>query len=100
MGSSLDDENKLVLDVVQAALGVISHEMLAISVERADNGIKLYVAVSELNEQVEEDVDDLVFELQALQERLVQIEFFIYVGKVSADWPGISARRVYVSKEA
>jgi hypothetical protein len=100
MGSPLEGENRLVLDVVQAALGLISPEMRAISVEQNSSGITLYIAVSERNAQVDEDVEDLVFELEALQEGPIAIEASIFVGAPSRDWPGISRRKVYMAKPA
>ena len=99
MGSPLERENRLVLDVVQAALGLISREMRAISVKRDSNRIDLYVAVHERNAQVDEDVEDLVFELEALQDGPIAIEASVFVGAPNADWPGSSGRRVYVAKE-
>jgi hypothetical protein len=99
MGSPLEGENRLVLDVVQAALGLISPEMRAISVKRDSNRIILYVAVRERNAQVDEDIEDLLFELEALQDSPIAIEASVFVGAPNADWPGISGRRVYVAKE-
>jgi hypothetical protein len=97
--ASLERENRLVLDVVQAALGLISREMRAISIDQDSNRINLYVAVRERNAQVDEDVEDLVFELDALQDGPVRIESHIFVGAPNLEWPGNSGRRVYVAKE-
>ncbi|MEV6371986.1 hypothetical protein [Micromonospora musae] len=96
----LASENRLVLDVVQAALGLISRDMRAISVVLDSQRIVLHVAVHENNAQVVEDVEDLVFELAALQDGHIEIEHAIFVGAPNADWPGNAGRRVYVAKEA
>lgn len=96
----LERENRLVLDVVQAALGLISREVRAISVELDANRIILHVAVYEHSAQVEEDVEDLLFELDALQNGSIAIKSSIFVGAPNADWPGNSGRRVYAAKEA
>jgi hypothetical protein len=94
----LERENGLVLDVVQAALGLISPEICAISVEQDSNRITLYVAVSESNAQVNEDIEDLVFELEALQDGPIAVEASIFVGAPSGDWPGINRRKIYMAK--
>jgi len=52
--SSLTRENRAVLDVVQAALGLISGELRAISVRVEPGRIILFIAVHARNEQVEE----------------------------------------------
>ncbi|CCH16745.1 RHS repeat-associated core domain-containing protein [Micromonospora lupini] len=95
---SLERENRLVLDVVQAALGLISPEILAISVKGDPSRIALYVAVRVRNAQVDEDVEDLVFELETLQSGPTAIEVSIFVGAPIGDWPGISGRSVYLAK--
>ena len=46
------------------------------------------------------DVDDLVFELDALQERPVEIEALIHVGEPDDAWPGSLGRRIYVAKQS
>ncbi|WP_245670150.1 hypothetical protein [Micromonospora mirobrigensis] len=99
MKPDLVRENRLVLDVVQAALGLISREMRAISVELRLDRVILHVAVHERNAQVEEDVEDLVFELAALQDGQIEIESSVFVGEPNSGWPGSSGRRVYVAKE-
>lgn len=99
MDLSLERENRVVLDVVQAALGLISREMRAISVRAEQHRILLYVAVHERTAQVSEDIDDLVFELEALQEGPVTIDASVYEGEPGAAWPGSLARRVYWAKE-
>ncbi|TCB94442.1 hypothetical protein E0H26_21200 [Micromonospora zingiberis] len=99
MENRLERENRLVLDVVQAALGLISRVMRAISVDLDSNRIILHVAVHEHSAQVDEDIEDLVFELEALQDGSIAIESIIFVGAPSAGWPGNTGRRVYVAKE-
>ncbi|MFD1322245.1 hypothetical protein ACFQ4H_14200 [Micromonospora sonneratiae] len=87
------------LDVVQAALGLISREVRAISFDQDSGQINLYIAVYERNAQVDEDVEDLVFELEALQDGPVVIESHVFVGAPNAEWSGNSGRRVYLAKE-
>jgi hypothetical protein len=98
MESSLSFENKLVLDTVQAALGLISPEMRAISIVVESSRVVVHVAVHESTAQVVEDVEDLVFELQALQEKALTVESVIFEGPPHAGWSGNSGRRIYVAK--
>ena len=100
MEASLERENRLALDVVQAALGLISQEIKAISFNLNPDRITLYIAVRERSQHVDEDVEDLVFELEALQDGPVTIESHIFVGSPGPEWPGNSGRRVYLAKEA
>ena len=99
MEASSARENGVVLDVVQAALGLISHDMWAISVRVEPDRIILYVAVRARSAQVEEDVDDLVFELSALQDKLIDIDVLVHAGEPGTAWPGHLGRRVYLAKE-
>ncbi|MEV6844711.1 hypothetical protein [Actinoplanes sp. NPDC051411] len=87
------------LDLVQAALGLVSQEMRAISFQLNADRVDLYIAVRERGQHVDEDVEDLVFELEALQDGPVDIEPHIFVGSPGPDWPGNSGRRVYLAKE-
>jgi hypothetical protein len=99
MDLSLDRENRVVLDVVQAALGLISREMRAIAVRAEQDRIYLYVLVHEQSAQVAEDIDDLVFELEALQDGSVAIAASVHEAEPGAAWPGSLARQVYRAKE-
>lgn len=98
MEASLERENRLVLDVVQAALGLISQEIEAISFDLTAGHINLYIAVRERSQYVDEDVEDLVFEVEALQDDPVTIEPHIFVGSPGPEWPGNVGRRVYLAK--
>ncbi len=98
MDARLEEENGLVLDVVQATLGLISPHMRAISVGFGPGRIVLYFAVEDGGDDVEEGVNDIVFELDALRGGSTAIEAVIYVGDPAASWPGREARAVYLAK--
>ncbi|WP_141590599.1 hypothetical protein [Myxococcus sp. AB056] len=55
------------LCVVQAMLGNIVPEIRAVSFVRREGGVELRVILERSNEDVSEAVDDIVFELEALQ---------------------------------
>ena len=80
-------------------LGLISREMRAIAVRAEQDRIHLYVLVHERSARVAEDIDDLIFELEALQEGPVAIDASVHEDEPSAAWPGSLARQVYRAKE-
>ncbi|WP_416904400.1 hypothetical protein [Micromonospora echinospora] len=100
MGRDLERENRLVLDVVQAALGLISGYIRAISIGLEPQRVILHIAIHRHSAQVDEDIEDLVFGFEALQDRNIAVEAAVFVGAPNADWPGRSGRLVYVAKEA
>lgn len=93
-------ENQLVLDVVQAALGLISRDMLAISIGVSQDRVMLYFVVRERNHQVDEDIEDIIFELHTLQSGPIEVDLSVHVGLPNDEWPGILGRRVFVAKDA
>lgn len=100
MDSLLKRENKFVLDVVQATLGLISRDMLAISIGVTQDQVMLYFVVRERNHQVDEDIEEIIFELRTLQSGPIEVNLSVHIGLPNADWPGISGRRVFVAKDA
>jgi len=98
MDPLLEWENKLTLDVVQAALGLISPEIGMISFAWSIDRMHLYVAVRAQSDEVVEDVDDLISEIEALQGGPMKIIPHIITGMPDDTWPGFKARRVYVAK--
>ena len=98
MKYSLDRENALVLDVVQAALGLISPRLRAIALRLDRDEASLHVAVTERTPQVDEDVDRLVFEFEALQDVPVKVEAVVHVGAPDLGWPGRAGRLVYLAQ--
>ncbi|GAA3249743.1 hypothetical protein ACFO1B_39615 [Dactylosporangium siamense] len=99
METSLQHENRMVLDVVQAALGLIPKEMTAISIVVDHDLVILHFAVVERSAQVDEDIEDLVSDVFALQDGPINIEARVFVGSPRGEWPGFSGRRVYLAKD-
>jgi hypothetical protein len=99
MESQLERENGLVLDAMQASLGLISAKIYAISVARGVEVIVMHFAVAELSVDVEEDVDDILFELDALRGGTEKIEASVHVGFPDGAWSGRSGRLFYLAPE-
>ncbi len=99
MVSRLERENELVLDALQASLGLISTSMRAVSVQLGSDKIILHFAVHEQNSDVDEDIDDMLFELDALRGGATRIEASVHVGAPNGAWPGRVGRLLYLAKE-
>ncbi|WP_409463235.1 hypothetical protein [Amycolatopsis sp. GA6-003] len=95
---SLDRENVLVLQVVQAAIGLISAKMQAISVQMDDENVIVHFAVRQLTSEIQEDIDDIMSELDALLPGRIKSEALIHVGDPDSSWIGRDYRKVYMEK--
>ncbi|YCK33360.1 hypothetical protein ACNF49_04405 [Actinomadura sp. ATCC 39365] len=62
----LERENAIVLDAVQALLGLIPPDVIAVAVHVETDLIELHFWVRRRTSELEEDVDDATFELDAL----------------------------------
>jgi hypothetical protein len=95
---SLDRENMLVLQAVQASLGLISPDVLGISVEAGPGQVVIHFAVTQKTEEVSEDIGDIMFELDALLEGSELLASRIYLGVPGENWPGRAGRLIYLAK--
>src|SRR5688572_15986119 len=91
-------ENFVVVQCVQALLGLISQHMNTISVQIVDGGIKLYFAMSECDEDDLEDIEDAVLEFEALTDSKLSVETDVHVGMAGPGWPGWPFRRLYSAR--
>lgn len=97
---SLERENVLVLQTVQALIGLISSNMQAISIQLEDERVIVHFAVRRITSELEEDIDDIIFELDALIPGWMTAEAQVYVGKPDSNWIGRNFRKVYMEKPA
>jgi hypothetical protein len=97
--SQLERENTLVLDALQASLGLISQDIRGISVLLEAEKIVLHFALREENACVEADIEEMAFELDALRDGATRIETLLYVGAPDKKWPGRIGRLIYLAKE-
>ncbi|MET9066462.1 hypothetical protein ACWDR1_16720 [Streptosporangium sandarakinum] len=95
----LQRENEIVLDVVQALLGLISPDMLAVAALVEKDRVELSFWVRHHSSQIEEDIDQAVFELDSLcSEEHPLIEAKIYVGKPDPTAIRTYGRMIYWAK--
>lgn len=96
--NSLDRENSLVLQTLQASHGLVSPTMNAIAIQVEIDKVVLHFLVAQDSSEVEEDIEDMIFELDALLGGSLRIEARVCVGRSAADWPGQRWRLIYLAK--
>ncbi|MEY2243519.1 hypothetical protein AB8A21_11330 [Streptomyces sp. BF23-18] len=88
---TLERENQITAFAVQAMLGLISADVIAVAVRVEEEKVVLTFWARQHSPELEEDVDDAIFELDALfSEDHPLIEATIHVGE-----PDMSTLRSY-----
>ncbi|WP_017557368.1 hypothetical protein [Nocardiopsis baichengensis] len=98
----LDWENGLVLDLVQAQLGLISSNIVAIAIraDKEQGRIELLFWAHEENEELAEDIEDIIFELEVLRDGInPAIESEVNIGRPDPAELRSYGRMVYRSKD-
>jgi hypothetical protein len=96
----LKRENEIVLNAVQALLGLISSEVTAVAVRVEAQRVELSFWVRRHTSEIEEDADQAVFELDALfSEEHPLIESTITVGEPDPRMLDSYGRMVYWAKQ-
>jgi hypothetical protein len=99
MTTDLEFQNYVVLAIVQALVGAVRPEVVAITVSSSlERGcLDLFVLVTEATEQVREILDEVETDLDALLSGAVRIKSHLSVGTdwTGSDWPGRSERPVF-----
>ena len=94
----------MVLAVVQAMVGAITPNVLAVSVfaDAADSRLDVFLAVDGNDPRLEELVDQVVLDIDALTACAVRIEAHIWEGTtwVSDSWEGRRKRFVFARATA
>ncbi|WP_290052612.1 hypothetical protein [Amycolatopsis solani] len=98
--TELERENILVLQLVQASIGLISPEIYAISIQLQDSHVTVHFAVQKVTSALREDVDDIIFELDALIPGSMTSKALIHQGMPDSHWTGRQYRMVYMRKSA
>lgn len=94
-------ENEAVLHLLQAMIGLVSSNMIAISLMlQGDKDILLRFYVEEQSEETDEDVDDIIFDMDALiGDSDVGIGSEIVVGRPLENRTSEGERMVYWKKD-
>lgn len=91
-------ENTQVLYLVQAMIGLVPHNLRGASLVSHPEGVHLYFLLEHDSEETREDLDDIVFELEALDVSL-DIEVTVLVSADDSAFGDLQGRRVYGRKE-
>ena len=79
---TLTDENKQVLNLVQAMLGSISANFRAVFLKSFDAGVKIYFFLKYDCIEDRDEIDDIIFEFEALQSSGIDVNFEIIIDSV------------------
>lgn len=98
-GDALAWENAVALTIVQALLGLTSEDLVGVSFEVVGSEIVIHFAVTQLTEEIEEDVEDIIGEVQGLLwPENVDVSSRIYVDVIRQEWVLLPHRMVYLTK--
>jgi hypothetical protein len=99
---ALARRNFLVLMAGQAALGLISPDVVGVAVEPGTDEVVLHVAVLRRTPELHEDLNDLVGDFEGLlygsPEPWSKVTLKVYEGPPDAAWPGRSHALVFMAK--
>lgn len=96
----LEWENRVVLMVVQALLGMVSPLLRGVAVETDGDTVTVHFAVSWLGEEVEDDLQDVVGEVEGLLwPETPRVQSHVSVGSAGPGWKGRRHRLVFLAKE-
>lgn len=94
-----EDYNGYVLISVQGLLGLISDEVIAVGVELSDARFVLRIWVTELGSEVDEMVDEITSEVEALMDSAdLPLAVDVLVGEPEIDWRTWGGRLVFRRK--
>jgi hypothetical protein len=96
--------NYLLLQTSQAALGLISADILALAVEPRPDAVVIHAAVSRDTPEIAEDLTDIAADLEAClsggPDQNSTITTQVHIGPPDATWPGYTQALLYVAKPA
>jgi len=98
--SPLDQENSFVLALVQAMVGAISSNFRRVSLEPMSGGVRLQFVLGEDSEDDLEEISDIEFEFECLQDTAVMVDTSVIVSSVPlSDTPALR-RVVFALRES
>jgi hypothetical protein len=99
--TALERENAVVLNLVDALLGLVSPSIRAVSVNVSTDRAIVYFAVGD---RIDQDIEEILFELEAalgsaFESKPLAVAAEVHVGNPNEDWPGRGHRMVYLAKD-
>jgi hypothetical protein len=102
--AALEWSNYVVGQAMQASLGLVGPDVLGIAVEIRNDGVTFHVALFRHTAQADEDIEDMVFEFDALTagvgEGGIPWDVAITVGDFGPNWDGNELRRIFLVHES
>lgn len=96
---ALEWENRIVLMVVQALLGLVSPKLRGVAVEIEGDVITVHFPVAQLDDVTKDDVDDIIGDVEGLLwPDTPHVRPRIYVGSAGPEWEGRHHRMVLLAK--
>ncbi len=97
---ALEWENRVVLMVMQALLGLVSPTLRGVAVEIDGAAVTIHFVVSNLSEAVQEDIDEVVGDVEGLLlPDEPEVRSRIFVGSPGPGWEGRHHRLVLLAKD-
>lgn len=94
-------ENSIVLMALQASLGLVGPDVRGMAVEAGEDRVTFHVALTQRSARSDEDLDDLLFEFEALTWGMVRggfaLDTVVTVGDTGPAWSGHPWRRIFLA---
>lgn len=97
--SNIEYENGIVIDLVTAMLGSISNNFRRVSVKVVEDGIRLEFVLQEESEEDREEISDIEFEFEALQETSIKVDIDVLVTTEDLGTLHRFGRAIFVRRE-
>lgn len=92
-------ENYVVVQLVQALLGLVSADVLAVSAEISRGVVVLHFESAKVTSELRDDAEEACFELDVLLDGKVGVSSQCHEG-LSQNWPSPGRRPIYLRKDA
>jgi len=74
-------ENQYILDLLQAMIGSISNNFRASWIKVKDGNLEVFFLLEEDNQKDREEIEEIIFEFEALQDKVVDVTSHIIINE-------------------
>ena len=97
--SSLERENRWVLDLVQAMVGAVSSNFRRVGIQLDNEAIRIQFILERDSAEDREEIEDILFEFEALQNGPVEVEASVLIHAGELQSVELYPRVVYGRRE-
>jgi len=97
--NDLERENRWVLDLVQAMVGAVSSNVRRVGIQLDNEGIRIQFILERDTEEDREEIEDILFEFEALQNGPVAVEASVLIHAGDLQAIALYPRVVYGRRE-